>query len=71
MLPVLRAGVIVDKSSSNWLLQPPSRLGFCISLVRNRAGSLLKAVSGLDFPQSDPIQWDQWWATNKVAFVPR
>jgi HEAT repeat protein len=39
------------------------------SLVRNRAFSLLKAVSGEDFSQSDPIQWDRWWATNKATFL--
>jgi HEAT repeat protein len=41
------------------------------SLVRARAFSLLKAVSGLDISQNDPARWDQWWATNKAAFRPR
>jgi hypothetical protein len=41
------------------------------SLVRTRAFSLLKAVSGQDFTQSDPARWDQWWATNKTTFGSR
>jgi hypothetical protein len=41
------------------------------SLVRNRAFSLLKSVSGQNIPQNDPARWDQWWATNKATFTPR
>lgn len=41
------------------------------SLVRNRAFSLLKALSGQAFLQNAPARWDEWWATNKTTFTPR
>jgi hypothetical protein len=39
------------------------------SIVRNRAFDLLRTVSSQELPQTDPAQWDQWWAANKATFV--
>ena len=41
------------------------------TLVRNRAFSLLRSISGHDISRSNPVKWEQWWAANKVSFAPR
>lgn len=40
------------------------------SLVRTRAFSLLRAVTGQDISTNDPAKWEQWWSTNKATFRP-
>jgi HEAT repeat protein len=40
-------------------------------IVQSRAFDLLRTVTDQDFPESDPAQWERWWAANKSGFVPR
>jgi HEAT repeat protein len=39
--------------------------------VRGRARTTLCAITAQDFPADDPAKWENWWAGNKRAFVPR
>lgn len=38
------------------------------SVIRSRAASVLKAITGKDLSQSDSKAWEQWWAANKKTF---
>ena len=37
--------------------------------VRGRAWRLLRELTGQEFRQDQPDQWEQWWAENKIAFM--
>jgi hypothetical protein len=41
------------------------------SIVRSRAFTFLRTVSGQDFPQNDRAKWELWWAVNRATFHPR
>jgi HEAT repeat protein len=41
------------------------------SIVRARAFSLIRAVSGQNISDNDPAQWEKWWAENKHSCTPR
>ena len=41
------------------------------SIVRSRAFTFLRTVSGQDFPQNDRAKWELWWAVNRGTFHPR
>ena len=40
-------------------------------IVRHRAFTLLRAVSGQDIPSDDPAKWEEWWAANRRGFTAR
>jgi lipoprotein NlpI len=37
--------------------------------VQGRAWRLLRELTGQALPQDQPDKWEQWWATNKAAFL--
>jgi HEAT repeat protein len=41
------------------------------SVVRSRAFSAMRNLSGRDISETDPDKWDQWWAANKDTFKPK
>jgi len=38
------------------------------SIVRNRAFTVLRTISGRDTLEKDAAEWEKWWAANKATF---
>jgi HEAT repeat protein len=41
------------------------------SVIRSRAFAVVQEITGQTISDSDPAEWEAWWAANQRAFTPR